>query len=285
MFFMKRIGFIDYYIDEWHSNNYPEFFKATDVGKDFQVTLAYEVAPHPERRPLGKWCQDMNIAPAASPEEVVDNCDCILVLAPNNSEKHEELAEYALASGKPVYIDKTFAPDRAAAQRLFARAEKYNTPLMSTSALRYCKAVIESATPGECEYFCGFGGGLWFDVYAVHQVEQMVALCGTDAEKVIVTTCGESRCADIVYSNGRLGRINYDPSIDYMHSVRKENGKILFTSLEGDKYFARLMESIAEFFVTGKATVDPAQTCAVCAIIDALRTAEKTPGEWVKVIR
>jgi hypothetical protein len=282
---MKTIGFIDYYIDEWHSNNYPAFFADTEFGKDFKVTLAYEVAPHPDRRPLDKWCKDMNIAPAASPEEVVDNCDCIMVLAPNNSEKHEELAEYALASGKPVYIDKTFAPGRAAAQRLFERAKKYNTPLMSSSALRYSKAVIECATPGECEYFCGFCGGLWFDVYAVHQVEQMVALCGVDADKVIVNCCGNGRVGDVVFSNGRLGRVNYDTSFDYMFSVRKESGKTIFTSLEGDKYFKRLMDKIAEFFVTGKSPIDPEQTCTVCAIVEALRTAEKTPGEWVKVIR
>ena len=282
---MKTIGFIDYYIDEWHSNNYPAFFADTVYGKDFKVTLAYEQAPHPERRALDQWCKDMNIAPAASPEEVVDNCDYILVLAPNNSEKHEELAEYALASGKPVYIDKTFAPGLAAARRLFERAKKYNTPLMSTSALRYSKSVIECKTPGECEFFCGFGGGLWFDVYAVHQVEQMVALCGTDVEKVIVNCCGNGRFADVVYRNGRLGRVNYETYIDYMSTVRKEDGKMIFDSLQGDKYFKRLMESIAEFFVTGKPSVDPEQTCTVCAIVEALRIAEKTPGEWVNVLR
>lgn len=53
----KRIGFIDYYIDEWHSNNYPEFFRKTSSGKDFEVTLAWEQSPHPDRRDLARWCR------------------------------------------------------------------------------------------------------------------------------------------------------------------------------------------------------------------------------------
>lgn len=282
---MKTIGFIDLYIDEWHANNYPAFFAQTAYGKDFQVTMAYEETPHPDRRPLDKWCQDMNIKPARSIQEVVDNCDCILVLAPNDSDRHEDLADYALTSGKPVYIDKTFAPSLAAARRLFARAKKYNTPLMSTSALRYSKSVINCRTPGECSYFCGFGGGLWFDVYAVHQVEMMVALCGTGAEKVMVNAAGDIRTAEVVYSNGRIGRVNYEKMIACMHTVRYENNETKFDSLEGDTYFKRLMENIAGFFHTGRSSVDPAETCAVCAILEAMKIAAQTPGIWVNIPR
>ena len=30
---MKKIGFIDYYLDEWHANNYPQFIKDADGEK------------------------------------------------------------------------------------------------------------------------------------------------------------------------------------------------------------------------------------------------------------
>ncbi|HBJ95698.1 MAG TPA: oxidoreductase, partial [Lentisphaeria bacterium] len=53
------------------------------------------------------------------------------MLAPSNPEKHEELAHAVLASGKPVFIDKPFAPDGEAAERLFARADRFRTPLFS----------------------------------------------------------------------------------------------------------------------------------------------------------
>ena len=95
---------------------------------------------------------------------------------------------------------------------------------------------------------------------------------------------GEAMTGMLIYDKDDV-YFNYETYIDYMSTVRKEDGKMIFDSLQGDKYFKRLMDSIAEFFVTGKPSVDPEQTCTVCAIVDALRTAEKTPGEWVKVLR
>ena len=50
---------------------------------------------------------------------------------------HEELSQLPLKSGKPTYIDKTFAPDYPTAKRIFDLAEANGTPCYSTSALRY----------------------------------------------------------------------------------------------------------------------------------------------------
>ena len=35
-----KIGFIDYYLDEWHANNYPELIKELSGG-DMEVAYAY----------------------------------------------------------------------------------------------------------------------------------------------------------------------------------------------------------------------------------------------------
>lgn len=37
---MKKIGFIDYYLDEWHANNYPDFIKKQSCGR-YEVCCAY----------------------------------------------------------------------------------------------------------------------------------------------------------------------------------------------------------------------------------------------------
>lgn len=37
---MKKIGFIDYYLDEWPANNYPEMLKK-ECGDEMQVCYAY----------------------------------------------------------------------------------------------------------------------------------------------------------------------------------------------------------------------------------------------------
>ena len=40
---MKKIGFIDYYISEWHANNYPSWIKnyCKKVGLDYEVAYAW----------------------------------------------------------------------------------------------------------------------------------------------------------------------------------------------------------------------------------------------------
>lgn len=37
---MQTIGFIDYFLDEWHANNYPEWIKQASGG-ELQVAYAY----------------------------------------------------------------------------------------------------------------------------------------------------------------------------------------------------------------------------------------------------
>ena len=37
---MIKVGFIDYYLDEWHANNYPEFIKESSNGR-YEVCYAY----------------------------------------------------------------------------------------------------------------------------------------------------------------------------------------------------------------------------------------------------
>ena len=123
-----KIGFIDYYLDEWHANNYPQWIREASGG-EMEVSLAYGKIDSPiGGRTNAQWCADMNIPQAQSIEEVVAHCDGIIVLSPDNCEMHEELSRLPLMSGKPTYIDKTFAPDYPTAKRLFDVAEAHGTP-------------------------------------------------------------------------------------------------------------------------------------------------------------
>ena len=100
----KRIGFIDLFIDEWHANNYPQWFREAKRSGEFELGYAWEAETREGLRNLQQWCAEMGMKPASSIEEVVENSDCICVLAPSNPEAHEWLAELPLKSGKPVYI-------------------------------------------------------------------------------------------------------------------------------------------------------------------------------------
>ena len=133
---MKKLGFIDLFIDEWHANNYPAWIKAARRGKEFELAYAWEKAPG-NGRPLKKWCEGFGVTPLQSLEAVVEKSDAVFVLAPSNPEVHRELAEIPLQSGKPVFVDKPFAPSKTDAQAMFELAARHGTPLMSSSALRF----------------------------------------------------------------------------------------------------------------------------------------------------
>lgn len=143
---MKTIGFIDYYLDEWHANNYPQLIKEASGG-ELEVTCAYAMKDSPLKGGMttDEWCEKYQIKRCGTIEEVIEKCDCLLVLSPDNCEMHEELCKLPLCSGKLTYVDKTFAPDKETAERIFAVAQEHSTPCYSTSALRFASEYKETA--------------------------------------------------------------------------------------------------------------------------------------------
>ena len=58
---MKKIGFIDLSLDEWHANNYPNWFRTSRFSEEFTIAGAWEEKPG--TRPLEVWCGEMQISP------------------------------------------------------------------------------------------------------------------------------------------------------------------------------------------------------------------------------
>ena len=98
---MKKIGFIDYYLDEWHANQYPDWIERASGGT-MKVTCAYGKVDSPNGRGNAVWCRDMGIELLPSIEAVIDNSDYLIILSPDHPEFHEELALLPLQSGKPT---------------------------------------------------------------------------------------------------------------------------------------------------------------------------------------
>ena len=107
-----KIGFIDYYLDEWHANTYPARLKELSNG---EMEVAYAFAeidsPLPDGMTTDEWCRKNDIQRVDSIEKLVELSDGIVVLSPDNCERHEQLCRIPLASGKRCYVDKAFAPD------------------------------------------------------------------------------------------------------------------------------------------------------------------------------
>jgi hypothetical protein len=282
---VKKIGFIDYYIDEWHANNYPKWIRDSRLGSEFEVALAWEEMTPDGRISIDEWCKREGVAKAASIEQVVRECDALVVLSPDNAERHEDLADLPLRSGKPVYIDKPIAPSLAAAQRLFDKAAAHGTTMMSSSALRFSEPLqtaLKSTLAGQkAKYVATEGPGV-FHIYAIHQIEMLVMTLGTGATHVLQNGDGAAKQMLIRYADDRRASVTLAPGLDFrVYAAYGEERAITIPTM-GD-FFPRFIDDMLEFFKTGVSPIDPRETLEIAALIEAGQTALNTPDNWVPV--
>lgn len=283
---MKKIGFIDYYLDEWHANNYPAWIRerSKQLGLDWDVAYAWAEIDKSDGMTTDQWCEAQSVQRIATIEELIELSDAIVILSPDHPEHHERLARLPLQSGKPVYMDKTFAPDLATAQRIFKHAEAGSTPLFSTSALRYALEIQEHAAKLDAEsidYLAVSGPGKYSN-YAVHQFEMIVTLMGTGAKRLKSLSTEHGRQIIVEFSGGRQASYLQLKSAPFQSIIQLKDGEGSFIPQCSDM-FMQLMDAILRFFEDGKPPVQPAETLAVIALIEAGQTALAHRDEWIEV--
>ena len=263
----KKIGFIDLFIDEWHANNYPKWFREAPLAAEFELGYAWEEKTAPGGKNLAQWCEGQKMTPASSIEEVVEKSDCICVLAPSNPEVHERLADLALRSGKPLYIDKPFAPSAEAAKRMFALAEQYNTPLMSSSALRYGDELLDGKVKELApSIFCTTGGGRSFDEYGIHQLEMIVAMMGSDVKDMTLKGDEKKLTLTLEYADGRIAQAAYNLYFPFTVSAAGDKGSLMLPAMNNT--FQNLIANMMQFFATGVSPIAKEETIAIASLLE-----------------
>lgn len=280
---MKKIGFVDYYISEWHANNYPTWIKEANqiLGTDYEVAYAWaekEVSLF-DGKTSAQWCEQYGVTLCDTVEELCEKSDAIIILAPSDPETHLRFAEKVLPFGKRTYIDKTFAPDYETAVKIFDIAKKYNTPFFSSSALRYAQGFKE--LDGVTNAFITAGGGN-FNEYIIHPVEIMVSVYNDKTKKVKVESIGNQKICRIVTESDREAVILYSPNYGYTVTAQLVNNKYAKKDA-GSDFFPLLIADILKFFEDGKTPFDPAQTLEAMRLRDALIAANEQDGKWLEL--
>lgn len=277
---VKAIGFIDYYLDEWHANNYPKWIHEATDGKMI-VSYAYGMKDSEQGLSNKAWCEKNGAALLSTIEEVVEKSDYIIVLSPDNPEQHEALAQIPLQSGKPTYIDKTFAPDRNTAIRLFDLAAKHHTPLYSSSALRFAAEYMELEQKG-IEVISSIGPGS-LENYSIHQIEPIISLMGPDVARMMYTGTSKSPALLIQFKDGRQATIHhFGWECPFSMAINYESGSCKIVKPESN-YFQLFMQNLITFFETGQTTVPASQTVAIITIIEYALKAAKQPYQWIEL--
>jgi len=275
-----KVGLIDYYLDEWHANNYADFFRKWAPGLEVCSAWAKIDSPLPGGLTTQKWSETYGVPVRDTMEEVIAEADVLIVLSPDNPEMHEELCQKPLASGKRTYIDKTFAETKASAERIFAMAEAGNTPCYTTSALFFAEEyqpcygqdikVVDSCGPGK------------FPIYVIHQLEPIVNMLRAKPERAISVGTESHPMVIVEFEGGKRAKLaTFAGGGSFAMTVGHADGKAVHVDVATD-FWHGFVVALEKFFRTGEIPVPRENTINVIWARELCFKALEKPFEWVE---
>ena len=280
---MKTIGFIDYYLSEWHANEYPAWIKQAceKLGKDVELKYAWaelDVSPV-DGVTTKEWCDKYNVTQCKTIAELCEKADYILILSPSNPEKHLGYAKIALTYKKNTYIDKTFAPDLSTAKQIFDIAKENGTKFFSSSALRYANELDDIKDVSNVTVY---GGGATIEEYIIHQTEMMVKLLQDKATLIRVEKQGKQYFTTVKTENGKQATMIFMSQLNFAVFGECKNGNPFFKVMRS-AFFNNLIEDIINFFTTGEKSFDERETLEIMKVIDGVMRGKENLGEWIEI--
>ena len=281
---MKKIGFIDYYISEWHANNYPVWIDdvCKELGYNYKVCYGWAEMDKSltDGRSTEEWCKAYNVEKCQTIEELCFKSDCLIILSPPVPEKHLIYAKEAFKCGKRTYVDKTFAPSGKEAEEIFALGKKYGTTFFSTSALRYATEIYGGDKDVSIVVT---GGGRALEEYVIHQLEMIAVRMGMAIKRVMTQKTGD-KAYDVYleYEDGRRATMKYSPDNPFTMERTTERGDVIKSEINSD-YFKILIRKILIFFESGEIDFNVNDTVKIMAVREKVIESLSKMGKWIDV--
>jgi predicted dehydrogenase len=292
-----RIGIIG--LDTSHAPAFTEFFNSDKPDKTisgFKVVAAYpkgseDIPSSVETIPeYTKQVQQMGVEVVDSVRKLLKKVDAVL-LETNDGRPHLEQAREVIRAGKPLFIDKPLTASLTDAVTIYKEAKEKNAAVFSASSLRYLKnaqsvryenkigKVLGADTFSPASIEPHHPDFFW---YGIHGVEILYTVMGTGCDTV---TRFQTEDTDFVvgkWKDGRLGtfRGTRTGTHDYGGIAFGSEGNLTLGPFEG--YDAMLIK-IAEFFRTGIAPVEPAETLEIYGFMEAADESKRRGGVPVSV--
>lgn len=273
----RRIGFVDLNLNNYHANVFLQALRGPLESRGFVVAGAAGMKT-PESR---AWAEKNRVPFFEDDRTLNDAVDFFMVLAPSNPEAHLELCQRILPFRKPTYVDKTFAPDFATAEKIFALADKYGTPIQTTSALRYTNVQdeVRKLAPTKVEHMIAWGGGGSFNEYAIHPLELLVSVMGHEAAALMRRGTPDRAQLLIDFPNGRTGVVNIFPGTSTSFAAAFTTEKATrYVEVDSSKIFINNQAAVLDFFASGKPNIDRRQSLAIMRLLDAARDPRAVKG-------
>jgi len=292
---MLRIGIVGG-AGSWHARSFSEMFNGFDEEmaskngypiykvrvEGAEVTRVWD-ENKTQAMLLAKICGIDKVA--SDMEAMIGDVDGVIV-ADDETMKHQRRAGPFLKAGIPTMIDKPLSPDIDEAAGIIELAREHKAPMMSCSALRFAREVEKfMRTRGELgEILTGnsiCSGDLMF--YGIHALEQLYVVVGPGIR--CVQNIGEDN-KDIVVITLRDGR-------RFILSVYKDISYLFQMNLYGTKgwrevkvedsgyFYYKMLESFVKMIRTKEMPFQPEETLE---IIKALVLARRSSVERGRVM-
>lgn len=289
-----RIGIIG--LDTSHSVAFTKLLNKDTAAEElgFRVVCAYphgsaDIESSVSRIPkYTEQIKSLGVEVVGSIEELIALVDAVL-LETNDGRLHLEQAIPVLKANKPVFIDKPVAASLADVIAIYAAARHFDTPVFSSSSLRFVKPALEArdgTLVGEvlgCHTFSpakleSTHPDLYW--YGIHGVEQLFTVMGAGCNTVSRSSTDSTDVVVGTWRDGRIGTFRGTRSgpSNYGGTVFGTKGQAATGGSEG---YGRLLDEIKQFFATGVAPVDAAETIEIYAFMSASDLSKSNNGSGV----
>ena len=276
----KRIGFVDDDLDNFHANTYLDAFRGPLADRGYEVAGATALQADKGRA----WAAEKEVTYFDDVASLAGAVDFFAVLAPSTPETHLGLCEQVLPHGKATFVDKTFAPDVATAEKTFALADQHGAAIQTTSALRTTNVQAEvAAMDNLLVSVAQWAGGASFKEYGIHPVELAVSSLGLDPSRLTICGAEHHPTLTIEFTGGRVATIDFNAR-EYVPfvAVLTSDKSCKAVVVDDGRLFVDAASAILDFFDAGEALVPRDETLAVLRILEAARN-PAARDDWVTV--
>ena len=228
--------------------------------------------------------------------EICDDLDTMItqvdavLLETNDGRPHLEQVAPVLRARKPVFIDKPVAGSLVDAIAIFELAKHYETPVFSSSSLRFSKAIQEirggSIGPvtgcdaySPCSLEATHPDLFW---YGIHGCEALFTVMGAGCESVVRTSTKDFDQVTGVWADGRIGTFRgiRAGGSGYGGTVFGAKGVASLGNFDG---YRPLVVEIVKFYRTGQPPVAAEETIDLYAFMEAADESKRQGFVHVKV--
>jgi predicted dehydrogenase len=290
----KRIGIIG--LDTSHAVAFTKTLNAADVlpeYKGYKVVAAYPKGSNDIKSSVDRipgYIEEVKkhgVEIVNSINDLLKKVDFVL-LETNDGRLHLEQALPVLKAGKRMFIDKPVAASVADAKAIFEASKKYNTPVFSSSSLRYIDG-IEDINQGKIGKVLGahtYSPAAFekthpdFFWYGIHGVEILFTLMGTGCKSVSRVHTPDADEVVGVWEDNRIGtfRGTRNGKSEYGATVFGEKATVNLGKFKG---YNPLLVQIINFFESGTVPVKPEETLEICAFMEAADASKAREGKSV----